>query len=52
LASDDLPNLVFGDVQAKHYAVVSLLLLDANGVRIVDEPAREVGEELRQGSSP
>jgi hypothetical protein len=50
LAPDHLADIVLGDVQPEHDRVVVLLLLDADGVRLVNEAARQVGQELSQGS--
>ena len=50
---DDATILVGGDVVVGHVepederAVVLLDLLDAHGVGLVDEPARELGDQLR-----
>jgi hypothetical protein len=52
LASDYLADVVFRDVQPEDESVVTLLLLDADRVWIVDELSREVLEELRQASWP
>src|SRR5256885_3125307 len=49
LAADHLADVTLRDVQAEHErAVVAFGLLDAHGVRLVDEPARELLEQLRQ----
>src|SRR6185503_18429714 len=50
LATDYLADVGFGHVQTKdERAVVLLDLLDTHGVGLVDEPAGELGNELRHG---
>ena len=47
LPADHLADVVFGDVQAEdERAVVALDLLDAHRVGLVDEPPRELREQL------
>jgi hypothetical protein len=50
LAADHLADIVLGHVQAEHERVVTLLLLDANRLRVVDEALRQVGQQLSPGS--
>lgn len=52
LTPDHLADVLLGHVKAEDDGVVALLLLDPDCVRIVDEPAREVDEELRQAARP
>jgi hypothetical protein len=50
LPADDLPDVALGDVQAKdERPVVALDLLDAHGVGLVDEPPRQLREQLVHG---
>jgi hypothetical protein len=37
-------------VQAEHDGVLTLLLLDADGVGVVDQPLSQIREELSQDS--
>ena len=47
LPADHLADVVLGDVQPEdERAVLALDLLDAHGVRLVDEPPRELREQL------
>src|SRR5439155_20737753 len=46
LAADHLAELVLRDVQAQNDGVLLVDALDAHRVRLVDEPAREVLEQL------
>lgn len=48
LASDDLPDIVLRHMEAKDGRVLALLLLDANGIGVVDEPAGQIGQQLSQ----
>lgn len=50
LASDHLADVLLRDVQAEHDGVVPQLLLDADGVGVVDQPLGQVCEELSQDS--
>ena len=51
LAPDHLAHVGFRDVQAQEErAVLAVGLLDAHGVRLVDEPARELLEQLDQAT--
>ena len=52
LASDHLADVLLGHMEPEDDRVVALLLLDADCVRVVDQPPREVDEELRQAASP
>src|SRR6516164_1884162 len=47
LAADHLADVVLGHVQHEDERAVALLLLHAHGLRIVDQLAREVREQLR-----
>ncbi len=50
LAPDHLADVLLRDVQAEHDGIVPLLLLDADGVGVVDQPLSQVREELSQDS--
>ncbi len=49
LLADHLADVVGRDVEVEDDRVLALLRLDAHGVRLVDEPAREPLEELGHG---
>ena len=48
LPTDHLADVVGRDVEAEDDRVLTLLRLDAHGVRLVDEPTRDPLEELSQ----
>jgi hypothetical protein len=50
LPSDHLADVLLRDEQPQDDEVISLLALDANRVRVVDEPTRKDFEQLRQCS--
>ena len=50
LAPDHLADVLLRDMEAEHNGVVGLLLLDPDGVGVVDELPGEVREQLSQGS--
>src|SRR5438093_3138351 len=52
LAADHLADVVLGHVQLQDVGALALDLLDANRVRVVDEPPRQLGEQFSQGSWP
>jgi hypothetical protein len=52
LAADHLADVVLGDVQLQDERAVALDLVDADGVGIVDEPPRQLGEQFSQCSWP
>ncbi len=51
LAADHLAAILGSDVEPEHVRVVVVDPLDTDRVRLVDEPAREVLEQLDQESS-
>ncbi len=50
LAADHFADVVFCDVEAQDDGVLSLFLLDPDGVWIVDQLARQVRDQISQCS--
>ena len=48
LASDHLPDIVLGDMQAEDERILALHFLDPDRVRVVNELSREIREQLSQ----
>jgi hypothetical protein len=51
-AADHLADVVGRDVEQERQLALPLLRLDANGVRLVDQPPRELLQELSRCRSP
>jgi len=51
-AADHLADVVGRDVEQERQLALPLLRLDANGVRIVDQPPRELLQELSRCRAP
>lgn len=50
LTADHLADVILGDVKAEDECILPLLLLDADGVRIVHELSSEVLQQISQCS--
>jgi hypothetical protein len=51
-ATDHLADVVGGDMEQERQLALPFLRLDANGVWIVDQPARELLQELSRCRAP